>query len=618
MSWQLTSFAGLVVVLIVGIAWYERTRPSARTVALVAALAALAVASRVALAPVPNVVGTTDVALITGYALGGPAGFAVGALAAPVSNLWLGQGPWTIWQMGAWGLAGIAGAGLAMVFGRSLGRFGLAVACALMAFAYGAILDLSLMVTYGGEQSLDRFLAISARGLPFNAIHAAGNFTIAFAAGPALVAIIGRYRDRLAFRWHPVGALPALVVFAALSAWSIQPEPAAGSATGKSRVWLEGAREHSGGYAATPGSRPSVQMTGWAMLGLESAGRNPLDVGAAGRTPVDYLRARADKIREPNELELTILALEGAGIDARKFDGRDLVARLERVQLADGSWAGQVSLTAYGVLALRAAGSSRGVGAAAQWLRNAQRADGGWGYGPGRPADPDSTGAALQGLAAAGAGGLGGGVDYLRESQRSEGGWGLAGNGPTNTQSTAWAVQGLVAAGIDPGRVRNGGRSPLNYLRSQRRPEGYYAYNGSSAHTPVWVTSQALLAVGREALPIEPVARGKRAQPQPDLEQGAGRSPTAAPGGGSDSDRGPRSRNRRRGDKGLPSGKQKNRNVREPAAAAARVLDGDAPAEVEAAEPGSEDEGASKAPLLAGIASLLLIGAGGVWYYRRM
>ena len=76
-----------------GVVWYERARPSARLVALVAALAALAVAGRLVFAPIPNVAATTDIALITGYALGGPPGFAVGALAAPISNIWLGQGP---------------------------------------------------------------------------------------------------------------------------------------------------------------------------------------------------------------------------------------------------------------------------------------------------------------------------------------------------------------------------------------------------------------------------------------------------------------------------------------------------------------------------------------------
>ena len=136
---------GILLVLAVGIGWYERSRPSSRVVALVASLTALAVASRLLLAPIPNIVGTTDVALLTGYSLGGPPGFMVGALAAPISNIWLGQGPWTVWQMAGWGFAGLAGAGLAVVAGRRLGRLGLALACAGMGLVYGALLDLSVM-----------------------------------------------------------------------------------------------------------------------------------------------------------------------------------------------------------------------------------------------------------------------------------------------------------------------------------------------------------------------------------------------------------------------------------------------------------------------------------------
>jgi energy-coupling factor transport system substrate-specific component len=80
-SWQLASFAVLGTVLLGGFAWYERSRPPSQFVALVAALAALAVAGRLALAPVPNVVATTDIVIFSGYALGGAPGFAVGALA---------------------------------------------------------------------------------------------------------------------------------------------------------------------------------------------------------------------------------------------------------------------------------------------------------------------------------------------------------------------------------------------------------------------------------------------------------------------------------------------------------------------------------------------------------
>ncbi len=230
MSWQVVTFAGLALVLVGGFWWYERDRPSARLVALVAALAALAIAGRLVLAPIPNVVGTTDVALITGYALGAGPGFAVGALAAPVSNIWLGQGPWTAWQMAGWGLVGLGGAWLAVVMRRRLGRLGLALACAIAGFAYGALLDLSVMVTYGGEQSLDRYLALSARGLPFNVAHAAGNFAIALAAGPALVRMISRFRTRLEFSWRPAGALPLAV--AALAACTLATGAGAGRGEG--------------------------------------------------------------------------------------------------------------------------------------------------------------------------------------------------------------------------------------------------------------------------------------------------------------------------------------------------------------------------------------------------
>ena len=70
MSWQLTSLAILALAIVAGFAWFERSRPSARIVAAVAALAALGIAGRVALAPIPNLVATTDVALLSGYVLG--------------------------------------------------------------------------------------------------------------------------------------------------------------------------------------------------------------------------------------------------------------------------------------------------------------------------------------------------------------------------------------------------------------------------------------------------------------------------------------------------------------------------------------------------------------------
>jgi Squalene-hopene cyclase C-terminal domain/Prenyltransferase and squalene oxidase repeat len=539
MSWQAAAFSMLALVLVAGFAWYERSRPSSRMVALVAALAALAVAGRLVLAPIPNVVATTDIALITGYALGGAPGFVVGALAAPISNLWLGQGPWTPWQMAGWGLAGIAGAALAAATARRLGRLGLAIACGLAGLGYGALLDLSVMVTYGGEQSLDRYLALSGRGIPFNVAHAAGNFALALAAGPALVRMISRYRTRLEFRWRPAGALPALV--AALVAVSIVAAPRDARAdAADARGWLERAQRPDGGYGAYTDGPSSAQMTGWAMLGLEAAGRNPLDVGSGGPSPIAYMRTRADRLdRGLGDLELAILALEGAGLDARRFAGHDLVAELRRFQGADGSFQGQVNLTAYAILALRAAGTSSGISRAAAWLRGAQNGDGGWGASPSGRSEPDSTGSALQGLAAARGGpAIRRGVGYLRRTQRRAGGWGIYETGVVNSQSTAFAAMGLVAAGIDPDRVSRGGRSALDFLAARQAADGHYTYAPGSDQTPVWVTAQVLLAVSGEALPIEPISRsvGEAPSPEPDLESAskpaAGPEPVAAGGSG--------------------------------------------------------------------------------------
>ncbi|MGH2988425.1 MAG: hypothetical protein ACRDMA_00965, partial [Solirubrobacterales bacterium] len=409
MSWQAVSVVLLVAVIAGGFAWYERSRPPSRIVALVAALAALAVAGRIVFAPVPNVLATTDIVLLTGYAIGAGPGFVVGALAALVSNFWLGQGPWTAWQMAGWGMVGIGGAVLAAATARRLGRLGLAAACGIAGLAYGALLDLSVMVTYGGEQSLDRYLVLSARGLPFNLAHAAGNFVLALVAGPALVRMLLRFRARSEFRWReriePVAAcaLAALAIAAGglavvlggpRHASAVEVEAAGG---GEARGWLVDARNRDGGFGTTPGGSSSDAMTGWAVLGLEAAGRNPLDLG--GRNPIEYLRAHAGEISSTGDLERTILALAGAGVGANGFGGRDLVSSLRSRRSGNGSFQGQVNLTAFGIFALKAAGAAGSeLDRSATWLRRSQNGDGGWGYRADQPSEPDSTGAALQGL----------------------------------------------------------------------------------------------------------------------------------------------------------------------------------------------------------------------------
>lgn len=634
MSWQAATLAGVALVLALGFAWYERSKPSSRVVALVAALAALAVAGRLVLTPLPNVVATTDIAFITGLALGAAPGFAVGALAAPISNIWLGQGPWTVWEMAGWGMAGLAGAAFGALLGREPRRLLLAAACAAVGMLYGLLLDFSFMVGYGGEVSVDRYLAVSAAGLPFNVAHAAGNFAIALAAGPALVRMISRFRERLEFTWHPAGALPA-VLAAVIVSTSLggAPEHASAAGTPEARKWLAGQQNPDGGFPAAPGGSSSVPMTGWTILGLEAAGRNPLDVRRAGRSAIDYMRREADRIASTGDLERTILALEAAGLDSRSFAGRNLVAELIAKRDRDGSYQDQVNLTSFAILALRAAGASGG-GRTAEWLRDAQNADGGWGFRRDAASEADSTGAALQALAL-GAGGdaVDRGARYLRSTQRSDGGWALAG-GATNSQSTAWAIQGLVATGGSSGAV-NGG---LRYLAARQAGDGHYAYSAASDQTPVWVTAQALLGTTRSPFPLATVARaprdgGEEGGPGGIGAAGGGDGARGIAGAGTGSagsvgerrGKGPASggavagRRERGGGKESGDGDDDGRGGSAGAGAAGGAAR--SPALTAAAAPASEprpsDGGSSAAPVLAGLGGLALALAGGWFWYRR-
>src|SRR5688572_20447021 len=173
----------LGLALVAGFAWYERAHPSARVLALVATLAALAALGRMAFAPIPNVKPTTDIVLLAGYALGAAPGFMVGAVAALASNFFFGQGPYTPWQMVAWGVVGVFGALLARAFGRELGRWPLAAACGAAGLGYGIWMDTHLWVMYTNH-TLAELGVMSVRSLPFNIAHVLGNVVFCAAFGP--------------------------------------------------------------------------------------------------------------------------------------------------------------------------------------------------------------------------------------------------------------------------------------------------------------------------------------------------------------------------------------------------------------------------------------------------
>ncbi len=547
MSWLLAS--SLIVGLILAAGWiaYERRRPSARMVAVVATLAAVAALGRDAFVALPDVKPITAIAFVVGYALGPLPGFTVGAIGMLASNIMLGQGPYTPWQMAAWGLVGLAGAALGRLTHRQLGRVPLALACAVAALVAKEIMNL-YTYTLAATHTPAAFLAIAGTALPFDLTDMFATLLFALAFGPELARLLARTRERMTVRWEPhppppavpvapAGAAPKsgatvgrgvtaasaiLVLIVASLGFSGQvarastvgaftvDAHAASSSLSPELTFLTSAQNADGGFGGARGQVSSELYTAWTAMGLAAAGRNPASVRRSGHSVLDSLRAQVDTLQGLGDAERTILAARACGASAYSFAGRNLVAEVLRARASDDSFDHQVNLTAFAIFALRAVGHSPGFPAireAAGWIERQQSSDGGFSFGShGSPSDVDDTGAALQALADAGARDrrlLGAAADYLIRSQGLDGGFPQQYGGESNAQSTAWAIQGLIAAGYDPGAIRRrGSRTPIGYLESLRAPDGSIRYSRTGAQTPVWVTAQALIALAGRTFPV--------------------------------------------------------------------------------------------------------------------
>jgi energy-coupling factor transport system substrate-specific component len=188
--------AGLIIIALSMLPFafaFEGRKPQARELVVIAVMVALAVAGRAAFFMTPQFKPVAALVIISGAALGAESGFVVGALSGFVSNFIFGQGPWTPWQMFAFGLIGfIAG----LVFGRvsaaigepdSLGwdvrarrraeRIRIVLLCVfgfvITLILYGLLLDTAAVAIFSSTLSKNALLAAYISGIPFNLVHAA-------------------------------------------------------------------------------------------------------------------------------------------------------------------------------------------------------------------------------------------------------------------------------------------------------------------------------------------------------------------------------------------------------------------------------------------------------------
>ena len=152
---------------------YEKRKPHAREIVTLAVMCAIAVASRAAFAMVPFFKPMSGIIMITGMAFGPGAGFLTGVVTAFVSNFIFGQGPWTPWQMFAYGVAG-ALAGFLCKKGIMTEQKRLRTAILgylTVQIIVGPILDVCSIFTMGQPATGAYAIAIFSSGLIPNLIH---------------------------------------------------------------------------------------------------------------------------------------------------------------------------------------------------------------------------------------------------------------------------------------------------------------------------------------------------------------------------------------------------------------------------------------------------------------
>jgi energy-coupling factor transport system substrate-specific component len=384
----------------------------------------------------------------------------------------------------------------------------MALICAAAGFAYGLVLNFYTFVTFTGQHTLAQFLVIEGSAFSFDLAHAIGNFVFYLAFGPALVRALQRFRLRMDVAWGPVTAVSLVLVALLGTAATAVPAararastPAVQSATvllaatvpQPALAYLARAQNPDGGFGLSPGQPSSQLASAWVVIAIAAAGRDPAALRRDGHDPVAWIRGHLDQLQGPGDLERTIIALAAAHAPLGT-----LVAELEQDQRRDGSVGEQSNLTAFAILAWRAAHAS-GVPAAAAWLARQQDGDGGFGFAlRGDPGDVDDTAAAIEALTAARAAPavVARARAFVLTNENRDGGFPLEPGGASDAQSTAWAIQALCATG-------SSARRPLAYLRARLTRSGAVAYAAGETITPVWVTAEALAGFARAPLPID-------------------------------------------------------------------------------------------------------------------
>ena len=152
---------------------FERKESSAKELVVLAVIVALSVAGRFIFSWIPGFKPITAITVITAIWLGKEAGFVIGSLSAVISNFYFGQGPWTPFQMFAWGFIGFLSGILANPLKKN--KVALCIYGAFAGVAFSLLMDVWTTIWAEGAFHIGRYTASVVSALPITIEYAVSN-----------------------------------------------------------------------------------------------------------------------------------------------------------------------------------------------------------------------------------------------------------------------------------------------------------------------------------------------------------------------------------------------------------------------------------------------------------
>ncbi|MBR5365562.1 MAG: ECF transporter S component [Clostridia bacterium] len=165
----IVSFGVAVLALLLFAAGFDRKQIGARRLVIVSVMTALSIVGRL----IPVFKPIAALTILTAMYLGSESGFLVGAMSALLSNFYFGQGPWTPFQMLAWGLIGLVAGYLAGPLKRS--KVFLLIYGLLSGVFFSFVMDIWTVLWYNGTFSPALWVSAVAAAVPHTIMYSVSN-----------------------------------------------------------------------------------------------------------------------------------------------------------------------------------------------------------------------------------------------------------------------------------------------------------------------------------------------------------------------------------------------------------------------------------------------------------